>query len=188
MKKRVIVISLAIIALAVCCRPRKPVSAQPHGDELGAPGAKPVTKGPKLFESKEKGVSLSYPSDWTERENKDYELEIVPSAGDGSTAISLEVPKLPPHIPGMIPLGSVVNGYIDDLKKQHPGVKIEDNSPVLVDKAKAKRVRSSWDGAGEEAVLTVHGDRVYIFRANADAGHAREATQVLNQVLESVKW
>jgi hypothetical protein len=33
------------------------------------------------------------------------------------TSISLDVPKLPPHIPGLIPIGSVRNGYLDDLKK-----------------------------------------------------------------------
>ena len=59
------------------------------------------------------------------------QIHMLPSGardGDKAPAVSLEVPKLPPHIPGLIPLGSVVGGYIDDLKKQHPGVKVDDPS------------------------------------------------------------
>jgi hypothetical protein len=51
---------------------------------------------------------------------------------------------------------------------------------------------SSWTANGkelsEDAILTVRSDRVYIFRANADAPDRQRASQALDQLLESVRW
>lgn len=147
---------------------------------------------PTVFQSKGMGVELTYPAGWVARSNPDYVLDVSPDAAHDRVSISLDVPRLPPHIPGLIPLGSVVNGYLDDLKKQAPGVEIERPTDTTVAGARARRVRSSWESSGEMrieiAVLTVNKDRVYIFRANAAESHERDVATVFDQMLESVKW
>ena len=40
----------------------------------------------------------------------------------------------------------------------------------------------------EQAVLTVHGDRVYIFRANSAHADEADAANALGQILSSVTW
>jgi hypothetical protein len=49
-----------------------------------------------------------------------------------------------------------------------------------------------WEQDGEsvieEAVLTVHGDRVYIFRANARPDDAVAAREALDAILALVEW
>ena len=147
------------------------------------------------FASKAHGIRLAYPADWKAAPSKDYVLLLVPAdAKNDSTgkSISLDVPKLPPHMPGMIPLGLVVNGYMDDLKKPHPGIAVEKPAAASVAGANARRVRSTWKSEAqsrvEDAVLTVHGDRVYIFRADSEAAEAERMRQKLEGVLATVTW
>jgi hypothetical protein len=140
-------------------------------------------------------VVLSYPERWREVSSGDYTLRLVPhdAADDSDVSVSVEIPKLPPHIPGLIPLGSVASGYVDDMKQQHAGVEIAPPAATKVAGANARRVVSTWKAAdgkalSEDAVLTVKGDRVFIFRANADESNRDRATQVLDELLDSVQW
>ncbi len=149
--------------------------------------AQPAAPLPASAEFASHGVRLRYAPPWSPADNANYVLMLVDPARPGLT-ISLDVPKLPPHVPGLIPLGMVVNGYVDDLKKQHPGVAVSDALATRVAGANAKRVRSTWDSQSEEAVLTVHGDRVYILRANSPVADAASATELLDAILGSVKW
>jgi hypothetical protein len=92
----------------------------------------------------------------------------------------------------MIPLGSVVKGYIDDMKQQHADVHVESPVATKVAGNNARRVMSIWTTGGkefsEDAVLTVRSDRVYIFRANADEPNRQHVTQALDELLNSVQW
>jgi hypothetical protein len=192
------ILSAAVLCSAGGCGPKRdhdrgdentttsPASpASPAPTESATPTTRPFT-GP--------GVQLGYGGEWRKTDDPDYALMLVPD-GAGKTSdvsLSVEVPKLPPHIPGMIPLGSVVKGYIDDMKQQHAGVHVEPPSMTKVAGTNARRVVSSWTANGkelsEDAVLTVHADRVYIFRANADAPNRAHATHTLDALLESVHW
>ena len=141
------------------------------------------------------GVSLSYPESWREVGSTDYALRLVPreAPDDSDVFVSLEIPKLPPHIPGLIPLGSVVSGYVDDMRKQHADVQVEPAAAMKLAGVNARRVFSTWPAAtgkelSEDAVLTVRGDRVYIFRANADKPNRETARRGLDALLESVQW
>jgi hypothetical protein len=187
-----------LAALAAGCHPRQPTRPEDRSGEQPTTAPAP-TAAPAVaeFQSREKKVRVSYPSDWKPRAAPDdgFILWLVRStspAGTNAPAVSLEVPKLPAHIPGMIPLGSVVGGYVDDLKKQHPGLKVDPPVSTNVAGANARRVSSTWDEDGasltEDAVLTVHGDRVYIFRANGRAGEMNDVRAVLQQVIDSVRW
>src|SRR5438128_8250736 len=81
------------------------------------PMSKPVDASNQItFTEAHTGITLTYPSTWTPRPSKDYELLLVcPGAADADTCISLDVPDLPPHPSGMIPIGMVRDGYVKDL-------------------------------------------------------------------------
>jgi hypothetical protein len=144
------------------------------------------------FNSPEKGIRVSYPAAWQPGSGPDAGFVLWLRREGNPSTVSLEVPKLPPHVPGLIPLGSVVNGYVNDLKKQHADLKVESPVETKVAGANARRVRSTWaqDGAPvvEDAVLTVHADRVYIFRANAREDEAAVARDALETMLHSAAW
>jgi len=163
-------------------------SPQPPATQTSAPTTRPFA-GP--------GLQLAYSSEWQSAPSgdADYALMLVPRDGAGGSAdvsLSVDIPKLPPHIPGMIPLGSVVRGYIDDVKQQHPDVHVEQPVPAKLAGANARRVTSTWTAGGkefsEQAVLTVRSDRVYIFRANADQPNRQRTTHALDELLNSVQW
>jgi hypothetical protein len=167
--------------------------ASPAPSEAATPTAAPTaTPTTKPFTGP--GIQLAYGGGWRTANDPDYALMLVPDGGGKTSdvSVSVEVPKLPPHIPGMIPLGSVVNGYVDDMKKQHAGVHVAPPATRKVAGANARRVMSSWTTGGkefsEEAILTVRSDRVYIFRANADEPNRQRATHALNELLNSVQW
>ena len=150
------------------------------------------------FVSDARGVRLAYPSDWVPAPSDDYVLLLVPAnrAADDTTfataSMSLDVPKLPLHIPGLIPPGAVVNGYVDDLKTRFPDTKVVESVPTKLAGTNARRVRSTWTADGrpmtEDAVLAVHGDRVYILRLTADARDYARAVDAFDDVLASVRW
>src|SRR5688500_10322690 len=103
---------LFMLALTTGCQPR--------------PSAAPASTRPLAMstEFNGPGIRLSYPSGWSPVPSAELVLLLAPSPAS-KTVVSLDVPKLPPHIPGLIPLGAVVNGYVDDLKKQDPHVNVE---------------------------------------------------------------
>ena len=154
----------------------------------------PATK-PTLFARPKLGIQLAYPAGWEARPNKDYELFLKPAkAGDaGDTLISLDVPELPFHVPGMIPIGSVRSGYLDDLKKQVGPVTTEDLPAPNVGATAARMVRSRWktssgEGVEETALLMVHGDHVYLLRERATDGHADPTRAAFDEMVRSVRW
>jgi hypothetical protein len=174
-------LTLTLIILAAGCRPRDPAPPAP---------TQPVAAATTEFASH--GVRFSYPADWSPVPDVDYVLRVAPRENADAMSIALDVPRLPPHIPGFIPLGMVVNGYVDDLRKQQAAVEIDPPVDMKLGGANARRVRSRRTMNGktlvEDAVLAVHGDRVYILRANSEAGTGPAARDALNAILASVAW
>jgi hypothetical protein len=137
-------------------------------------------------------VRLDWPAGWVQRPSEQYVLVIAPPAG-GESTISLDVPKLPPHIPGMIPIGSVRNGYLDDLRKAEGRITTADLSTPAVPGASARFVRSTWtsksgDPWQETALLMVHGDRVYILFGRGPTSEEDACLDALDSVIRSIKW
>jgi hypothetical protein len=185
MKRIITAICLALLLYSGGCGAKHtepPETRDPTPATTAAP-ASPV-------EFAGQGLRLTYPPAWKTSPSDDYVLLIAHGGDAAKGSISVEVPKLPAHVPGMIPLGLVVNGYVDDMKKQHPGVAVAQPVSMRVSGASAKRVRSKWEGDAEDAVLAVRGDHVYIFRASGE-GASRDDSDVARTfaaVLESVKW
>jgi len=145
------------------------------------------------FVSEQFAVELAIPSQWASKHSADYILLLTPQEPGGSgMSISLEVPDLPMHIPGLIPIGLVKNGYVDDLRKQHPDLQVQEQTPPKIAHAEMRLVECTWTDGGqtqhETALLIVHGDHVYILRveaANKDYAHARA---VFDAVAQSIHW
>src|SRR5688572_17346357 len=134
---------VVLVGLVVACRPGRTPEPR-EGETSLSPSTQPAGRATE-FASREHGIRLSYPADWeaVQYSDPEYILVLVPSASEAernNPVVSLDVPKLPPHIPGLIPLGMVVNGYADDLKKQYPGVKVNPPVSTKVAGANARRV------------------------------------------------
>jgi hypothetical protein len=190
-----------IVRLALAMLLMLPAGCRRVGAPEERPGTDPLTttaSGAVEFASDAHGVRLAYPPGWEPAPSADYVLMLAPvgRAADDTTfataSMSLDVPKLPLHIPGLIPLGAVVNGYVDDLKGRYGDMNVAESAPATLAGAKARRVRSTWTAAGrpvtEDAVLAVHGDRVYILRLTADARDYGRARDAFEGVLRSVRW
>ena len=137
------------------------------------------------------GIQIEYPAAWTAKADKDLELLLVNGSEPGA-AISLDVPDLPPHIPGMIPIGLVKSGYLDDLRKELTGTPIDtrEASPDFPG-AKARAATSTWikDGScwTESALVLVRGDKVYILRARYLMSQSK-VKAAFDQIIDGIKW
>jgi hypothetical protein len=173
---------------------------QPSSRPVGTPTAAATTHASVVtYDGSQWGILLDYCSAWTPKPNKDYVLYLLPggaaAADDQRRSLSLDIPDLPPHIPGMIPLRFVKSGYVDDLRKQHPDMQTREQSPPpQVPHASAALVTSTWPGPAaavqmtEIALILVHGDHVYILRANYDAPGEAETRRAFEAMRASVRW
>jgi hypothetical protein len=144
------------------------------------------------FDGTKWGIRLDYPVGWVVKPNQDYVLLLIPTGAAGEErSLSLDVPDLPPHVPGMIPLTLVKNGYLDDLKKTHGSLQTREEA-VSISGARATRVTSTWQQNGkmfcEIAVIMTHGDRVFIVRANCDAAGQETMRGPLESIIHSIRW
>ena len=193
---------VAVAGLACGCGPdrSKPAGTTPTtapSTQPSPPASRPVTapaaqQADIVFQHKS-GIRLQYPGDWKAQPSSDYVLVLAPAAeASAKQRIRLDVPDLPPHFPGMIKLGLVQNGYIDDLRKGHPDLKIEESTDRDVSGASARLVRSSFGQNGQRyedvALMMIHADRVYILSMISDADRASATRQVFDRIAASVRW
>jgi hypothetical protein len=156
----------------------------------------PLAAPPMTYEDRARGVRLEYPGDWHCARSEDYVLRVLPPGAqpdEGGVEMTLDVPSLPPHVPGFIPLGMVEKGYVDDLRQNSSSFKALERSDSAVPGARARLVRSTWTAtAGEEraedALLMVHGDRVYILRLTGPAAAVEAQRPVFDETARSVRW
>jgi hypothetical protein len=138
-------------------------------------------------------VRLDLPAGWNKKPNKDYDLFLVPAGAKGDDqSISLDIPDLPAHVPGMIPLGMVAKGYLDDLRKT-AGVAIQTKQePQTLPKAQARLLTSTWQrdekSFCDTALVIVHSDHVYILRAACDAAQEKPTREAFDAVAHSLQW
>ncbi|HEX8911627.1 MAG TPA: hypothetical protein VF796_04655 [Humisphaera sp.] len=144
-----------------------------------------------VFTDPATGVTLRPPPGWVRRPSTDYVLVATPPAG-GPQEVSLDIPKLPPHVPGWIPIGMVRNGYADDVAAAHAGAKSVDLDPPKIPGANVRLVRSEWTDRGtgftELGLLIVRGDRVYILRHRGRAAESAADRATFDAVAASLAW
>jgi hypothetical protein len=154
----------------------------------------PATQNSNVYDSAKFGLKLTEPAGYSPKPSDDVDLLLVPpnSPAPPIDSLSLEVPDLPIHIPGLIPLNMVVSGYIDDLKKAHANLTIDQNQTYTIPDAKAWIVQSHWPDSKttdmESTILIVHGDHVYILRADADAAGKAKTLKDYDAFVKSLQW
>lgn len=149
----------------------------------------PAAQPPSTFQSPKGNFSVSVPGGWNKTANQD---EDVLHLGKDKASIAVIVPNLPPHLPGFIPIGGVTDGYINDLKKTHADLKVEENASLTIPDAHARRVVSTMTRDGGKwynaALLVVHGDHVYIISTDAPDAAYPDARKAFDAMAASLKW
>lgn len=174
---------LLVATMIGCAAKRAP--APPHGN---------IPESPELFELPQPGFAVTIPAGWERRATADYVLEIFLAGEHAKTAprISIDVPHLPPHLPGMIRMSLVRNGFLDDLRRQFPGVRVVDEQAVSIPDSQVRRIDTEWtlEGAAvqQRAVLIIRGGHVYIVRGTARQVDSPQMREAFEELMNSLHW
>lgn len=167
----------------------KPANPKPPAKTPPAPTTGPATV---EYRNEKEGVRLQYPSDWSPKADKDYVLKLVSAKHDDGRMITFDVPNLPPHLPGMITLGRIEKGYLDDLKKDHPGLKVEETSDETIPGGKGRLVRTTWiekkESRTDLGLLMMRGEHVYILAAQSETAEFDPVKAAFEVVARSLQW
>jgi hypothetical protein len=162
------------------------------------PATEPATSS-ALFTCTKFGFSVQPPLDWTAAKCAAPDVvAFVPEADSAAKdtsvvpCLKITVPDLPFHIPGMIPCGSVANGYVSDMTKQYPDWHVDERVAVSVPNASARRIVSSFhqnSAAWRDVVLCiVHKDRVFLLAADCPADDYAATRAAFDAMAGSLKW
>jgi hypothetical protein len=169
--------------------PAKPANPKPPANPPPPPATGPATV---EYKNDKEGVRLRYPSDWSPKADKDYVLKLVQEKHDGERIITFDVPDIPLHLPGMITLGRVEKGYVDDLKKDHPGLKVEEAMDQAIAGGKGRLVRSTWVEKKvpktDLGLLMMRGEHVYILAAQSPTADLDPVKAAFDVVAKSLQW
>ena len=125
--------------------------------------------------------------------DKDFELVLKPAdPALAGCVITLDIPDLPFHVPGMIPMGMVTGGYLDDLKK-HAAVDVRTREEAVErEGVKGKLLSSTWTSGGKAsmdlALVLIHLDHVYILRGAGDETTESAMKKIHDQAAKSIRW
>ena len=163
--------------------------------EAAAEPAAASTSAPSLvlWDKSAKGIKLKYPADWQPKKNPDYELMLLPAgASKDDRRITVDIPDLPPHLPFMIQMGRVEHDYIQDLKKDHPDLQVQDSVVVKLPESNAKLVRSQWRQNGtvyhDVALLVIHASAVFIVDAETGEADLPITRSAFDLMTGSIVW
>ena len=145
------------------------------------------------LEDKKAGVRLTYPADWAPEKGSKSLVDVAAPGDKAYASLSIDIPKLPWHPPGMLPLFEIQSGYVSDLKKnQIHDAQVNESVDVKVPDSSARRVKCSGHENGkvmiDVAVLIVHADRVYILSCDGDDAGYATARAALDASVASIQW
>jgi hypothetical protein len=142
---------------------------------------------------------VAFPAGWPvgplvapEEEQETQAVAPAAVANGGLAKLTFDVPKLHAFHP-FLPMGRVLGGYTDDVKKRMPDAAGPPATDIAVPDANARRVTLAGHNAAgrlvtEDAVLMVHGDRVYVLVADSDDAGRPAAKAALEAAVASVRW
>lgn len=143
------------------------------------------------FQASNAGIAFMYPAGWKATRGSDTQ-EKFDSPAPAKVDMTLDVPKLPMHIPGLIPIDSVRDGYVNDIKKKVPDAQATNLPDPTVPDARQHRVKLTGHLNGAtviiEGVQLVHGDQVYILTVNCDEKSYSAAKAALDLALSTLRW
>ena len=150
---------------------------------------------------------LVIPAGWKQKPGDEYTLMLVPADGPARTRkdadldgrkMSVDVPGLPPHLPGMITLGPMEWHYVDDEKGRFTDMKVTEKKDLAWAGAKARRLvmnghAKKADGTAgaaytEVTLLEIHNDRVYLVSAEAPDEQYPAVRADFDKLVNSMQW
>ena len=189
--------TLALLLASCAGRAAAPNAAPARAPET-APAAAPAsvrTTAPATvaWEDKGRGIRLCYPGDWQPKRSPDYDLMLIQGgASPEDRRITLDVPDLPPHLPWMIQMSRIQHDYLEDIRKSHPDLRLDEAADARVPNAVARLVRSSWRQGrqveNDVALLMIHNNAVYILNARADQPHLPATRNAFDSIESSLRW
>jgi hypothetical protein len=188
-----VIMAMACCLMACGCEHRAAKAADPPA--ATHPAATEASGDGVIFRDARHGFSVKYPRGWARRKGDSAEdVLTIDKDPDKHTEpeVTIDVPKLPPHIPGMIPLSAVESGYVDDVKKRMKNVSVVESKPVKVDGAPARRFvlcGEDKDGKRKLVVLAIlKGDHLYMVGGEGPADEFETVEAAFEQVSKSWKW
>ena len=190
-------ILLALGAGGTCTAKDTSPTTGPSAAPSSAPSASNSDTGAgfKTYENASAHFRMQYPADWTPKPDKDYTLMLVPMSAkpeDPVRHLTVDLPSLPPHLPGMITLNRVKDGYIKSQKKKLTDAQVIEDSQQSFPSAKAQRVIVTGKLNGQDrtlaALLLMHDERVYVIRLDCDSGSYSTLKPLWEQMTTSLQW
>jgi len=195
-KKRAVLVSFALLScVALLAELSRHRSRLPAGVAFAAQPIALATSAPSsvLWDKSAKGIKLRYPADWQSRKNPDYELMLLPpGASKDDRHITVDIPDLPPHLPFMIQMGRVEHDYLQDLKKDHPDLQVQDSVGANIPESNSKLVRSYWHQNGttyhDTVLLIIHASAVYIIDAQSQEADLPATRAAFDAIRGTIVW
>lgn len=161
-----------------------------RANSAAPPASAPATV---LWDRTDRGIKLHYPADWRPRKNPDYELMLLPPGESKlDRRITVDIPDLPPHLPFMIQMSRIEHDYVQDLRKQHPDLKVQQSVAGGVADSNSKLVHSVWRQNGvtwhDTVLLIIHASGVYIVDAQSGEPQLAGTTAAFDTVRGSIQW
>jgi hypothetical protein len=182
-----IAVALALLCSTLTCAERRgavPATQRVQGEEME-------------YESRSGHFSLRYPSDWSSRPTKDYTLLLERASPEAGARVTVDLPYIPPHLPGMMTMKLVVNGYVDDLKTQLSDFTVVERADATLAGAPAQRLlmtgrERAADRRGEQrtiwALVAIRDEQVYILQADATPEQIEAARSTIAAIVAGWKW
>jgi len=145
------------------------------------------------FQDATSQMRFAYPDSWHPVKD-DTVLTLVPAGESkiGMHTVVIDEPDLPPHFPGLIPLGLVEAGFVADVQSRYKQVTLTPSTERLLAGVKGRFVQAKGRGdLGERvvvALLCVRGDHVFLIDAETDAAGAAAARAAFETVVSSMQW
>jgi hypothetical protein len=141
--------------------------------------------------------ALEYPSDWASKPTKEFALLLESEPTPDSAQVSVDVPDIPPHLPGMMTMRLVVNGYVDDQRKRLSDLSVVERSDAALAGASAQRLvitgrKPNADRQGQARIVTaliaIRGEQVYILQADATPESFDAARDAMARIAQNWNW
>jgi len=154
--------------------------------------AKPAADSDDKFVDEKHGFSVKYTDPWKKRNNESKQDVLTLRRDEAKGEITIAVPHLPPHIPGLIPLQAVEKGYVDDVKKRMKNVSETESKPVKIAGASGRRFTVNGELDGQQRTIGVYvllkGDTLYVMSSESPADVFEDVKTAFEQIARSWKW
>ncbi|MGD1275886.1 MAG: hypothetical protein ABR964_01525 [Tepidisphaeraceae bacterium] len=158
-----------------------------------ATATRPASAGMVGYTPPKGGFTTQYPSAWHPGTGKDT-LNLAPAKDDsgGKRRLSIDVPDIPFHLPGMMTMGAVQKGFTDDLQKRFQGLHIDSVSDQAMAGARAKRIKATGKEGGTpmviDAVVAMNHEQVYIISSESDQAGAKAGSAAVDAIVTAWQW